>query len=142
MTVNKYSHNKYCCHRLINQPHTYNKTKSNKNTNVIAPLNIGVSPLYQYHQTLGDFSVDETLVSDQEELFVATEAGNKVEAIPFFTSSASTVLIRGGKVVNAEEEVEADVLVVEGVITRVEQGIQAPEGAMIVEAGYANNYYF
>ena len=40
------------------------------------------------------------------------------------------------------KEVEADVLVVEGVITRVEQGIQAPEGAMIIEAGYANNYYF
>lgn len=71
----------------------------------------------------------------QEEPFVAVDAGNSVEATPFFTSSASTILIRGGKVINAEdEEQEADVLVVEGVITRVEQGIDPPEGAMVIEA--------
>ena len=62
------------------------------------------------------------------------DAGGQSEATPFFTSSASTILIRGGKVVNAEEETEADVLVVEGVITRVEAGIEAPDGAMIIDA--------
>ncbi len=65
---------------------------------------------------------------------MATEAGGLMEATPFFTSTASTILIRGGKVVNAEEEMEADVLVVEGIITKVEAGIEPPDGAMIIEA--------
>jgi dihydropyrimidinase len=72
---------------------------------------------------------------------VAVEAGNKVEAIPFFTSTASTILIKGGKVVNAEEEVEADVLVEEGVITKVEPGLDAPDGAMVIDARYVPPMY-
>jgi dihydroorotase-like cyclic amidohydrolase len=62
------------------------------------------------------------------------DAGGQSEATPFFTSTASTILIRGGKVVNAEEETEADVLVVEGIITKVEPDIPAPDGAMIIDA--------
>ena len=71
---------------------------------------------------------------DQEEPFLAVDAGGQSEATPFFTSTASTILIRGGKVVNAEEETEADVLVVEGIITKVEPDISAPDGAMIIDA--------
>ncbi len=62
------------------------------------------------------------------------DAGGQSEATPFFTSTASTILIRGGKVVNAEEETEADVLVVEGIITKVEPDIPVPDGAMIIDA--------
>ena len=47
----------------------------------------------------------------------------------------STLLIRGGTVVNADCQTRADVLCVDGKITAVGEGLTAPAGATIVDAG-------
>ena len=47
----------------------------------------------------------------------------------------STVLIRGGTVVNADRQFRADVLCVDGKISAVGEGLQAPAGAQMVDAG-------
>ena len=49
----------------------------------------------------------------------------------------STVLIRGGTVVNADRSVEADVLCEGGLIRAVGPNLQAPAGATVVDAGGA-----
>ena len=46
-----------------------------------------------------------------------------------------TVLIRGGTVVNADQALRADVLCENGIITAVGEGIEAPSGATVVDAG-------
>jgi dihydropyrimidinase len=45
------------------------------------------------------------------------------------------VLIRGGTVVNADQAVRADVLIQDGKIVAVGEGLQAPTGATVVDAG-------
>ena len=47
----------------------------------------------------------------------------------------STLLIRGGTVVNADREFRADVLCVDGQIATVGENLQAPAGAHILDAG-------
>ena len=47
----------------------------------------------------------------------------------------STLLIRGGTVVNADREFRADVLCVDGQIVAVGENLQAPAGAQILDAG-------
>ena len=47
----------------------------------------------------------------------------------------STVLIRGGTVVNADRQFRADVLCVDGKIAEVGEGLKAPAGALTVDAG-------
>jgi dihydropyrimidinase len=47
----------------------------------------------------------------------------------------STLLIRGGTVVNADRQFRADVLCVDGLITAVGENLQAPAGAAVVDAG-------
>jgi len=46
-----------------------------------------------------------------------------------------TVLIKGGTVVNADRSVRADVLCEDGLITAVGEGLEAPKGATVVDAG-------
>ena len=46
-----------------------------------------------------------------------------------------TVLIQGGTVVNADRSFRADVLCDNGVITAVGEGLDAPQGATVVDAG-------
>ena len=46
-----------------------------------------------------------------------------------------TVLIKGGTVVNADRSVRADVLCADGIITAVGEGIGAPKGASVIDAG-------
>ena len=46
-----------------------------------------------------------------------------------------TVLIKGGTVVNADHSVRADVLCQDGLIAAVGEGIDAPKGATVVDAG-------
>jgi len=46
-----------------------------------------------------------------------------------------TVLIQGGTVVNADRTFRADVLCEDGLITAVGEGLDAPKGAQIVDAG-------
>ena len=46
-----------------------------------------------------------------------------------------TVLIRGGTVVNADRSFRADVLCQDGQITAVDEGLDAPSGATVVDAG-------
>jgi len=46
-----------------------------------------------------------------------------------------TVLIKGGTVVNADQSVRADVLCQNGLIAAVGEGIDAPKGAIVVDAG-------
>ena len=46
-----------------------------------------------------------------------------------------TVLIKGGTVVNADRSVRADVLCEDGLITTVGEGLDAPKGATVVDAG-------
>ena len=46
-----------------------------------------------------------------------------------------TVLIQGGTVVNADRSVRADVLCEDGIITSVGEGLDAPSGATVVDAG-------
>ncbi len=47
----------------------------------------------------------------------------------------SAILIRGGTVVNADRQFRADVLCVDGKIAEVGEGLQAPAGATVVDAG-------
>ena len=47
----------------------------------------------------------------------------------------TTVLIRGGSVVNADRQFRADVLCVDGKIAAVGEGLQAPAGAQTIDAG-------
>ena len=47
----------------------------------------------------------------------------------------SSVLIRGGTVVNADRQFRADVLCVDGKISAVGESLQAPAGAQVVDAG-------
>ena len=47
----------------------------------------------------------------------------------------STLLIRGGTVVNADREFRADVLCVDGQIAQVGLGLEAPAGAQVLDAG-------
>ena len=46
-----------------------------------------------------------------------------------------TVLIKGGTVVNADQSIRADVLCENGIITAVGEGLDAPSGATVVDAG-------
>lgn len=46
-----------------------------------------------------------------------------------------TVLIKGGTVVNADRTLRADILCENGIITSVGEGIDAPSGATVVDAG-------
>ena len=46
-----------------------------------------------------------------------------------------TLLIRGGTVVNADRSTRADVLCEDGIITAVAEGLDAPKGATVVDAG-------
>ena len=46
-----------------------------------------------------------------------------------------TVLIKGGTVVNADQTQRADVLCHDGVITAVGEGLDAPKGAAVIDAG-------
>jgi len=46
-----------------------------------------------------------------------------------------TVLIKGGTVVNADYSVRADVLCEDGLIAAVGEGLEAPKGASVVDAG-------
>lgn len=46
-----------------------------------------------------------------------------------------TVLIKGGTVVNADYSVRADVLCESGLITAIGEGLEAPKGASVVDAG-------
>jgi dihydropyrimidinase len=46
-----------------------------------------------------------------------------------------TALIKGGTVVNADRSVRADVLCENGLITAVGEGIDAPKGATVIDAG-------
>ncbi len=50
-------------------------------------------------------------------------------------TSAPTLVIRGGTVVDQTGERRADVLVVGGVVASVEQGIECPRGALVLDAG-------
>ena len=47
----------------------------------------------------------------------------------------STLLIRGGTVVNADREFRADVLVIDGRIAQVGASLEAPTGAQVLDAG-------
>ena len=47
----------------------------------------------------------------------------------------STLFIRGGTVVNADCQTRADVLCVDGKITAMGEGLEAPAGATVVDAG-------
>ena len=47
----------------------------------------------------------------------------------------SAVLIRGGTVVNADRAFRSDVLCQSGRITAVAEGLSAPAGATVVDAG-------
>ncbi len=47
----------------------------------------------------------------------------------------SAILIRGGTVVNADRQFRADVLCVDGKVHSVGEGLQAPAGAQVVDAG-------
>ena len=49
----------------------------------------------------------------------------------------SSILIRGGTVINAESSIQADVLTEGGLIRAVGPGLQAPAGCTIVDAGGA-----
>ena len=49
----------------------------------------------------------------------------------------TSILIRGGTVINAESSVRADVLTQDGLIAAVGPDLQAPAGATIVDAGGA-----
>ncbi|RZI82074.1 MAG: dihydropyrimidinase, partial [Rubrivivax sp.] len=51
------------------------------------------------------------------------------------TSSQPAILIRGGTVVNADREQRADVLCIDGLITAIGEGLQAPPGAAVIDAG-------
>ena len=46
-----------------------------------------------------------------------------------------TVLIKGGTVVNADQSVRADVLCGDGIILAVGEGLTAPKGTTIIDAG-------
>jgi dihydropyrimidinase len=46
-----------------------------------------------------------------------------------------TVLIKGGTVVNADRSMRTDVLCEDGVITAVDEGLDAPKGATVIDAG-------
>jgi dihydropyrimidinase len=47
----------------------------------------------------------------------------------------TTILIRGGTVVNADQQFRADVLCVDGKIASVAEGLATPAGAQVVDAG-------
>ncbi|MBL8335981.1 MAG: dihydropyrimidinase, partial [Rhodoferax sp.] len=47
----------------------------------------------------------------------------------------TAILIRGGTVVNADQQFRADVLCVDGAIAAVGENLQAPAGAQVVDAG-------
>ncbi|KAK9794003.1 hypothetical protein WJX73_005198 [Symbiochloris irregularis] len=49
-------------------------------------------------------------------------------------TTAETLLIKGGTVVNAEDEQRADVLVKDGKIAQVASGLKTPKGAVVVDA--------
>ena len=49
----------------------------------------------------------------------------------------TSILIRGGTVINAESSVRADVLTQDGTIVAVGPNLEAPAGATIVDAGGA-----
>ena len=51
------------------------------------------------------------------------------------TAQTSALLIRGGTVVNADRSFRADVLCQDGQIVAVGEGLQAPAGATVVDAG-------
>ena len=46
-----------------------------------------------------------------------------------------TVLIKGGTVINAEQSIRADVLCKDGVIADIGEGLKAPKGSAVVDAG-------
>ena len=48
---------------------------------------------------------------------------------------SSTLLIRGGTVVNTDRELRADVLCVDGQIVQVAPNLEAPAGAQVLDAG-------
>ena len=47
----------------------------------------------------------------------------------------SSTLIRGGTVVDADTQWRADVLIAEGKIAAVGEGLEAPAGATVIDAG-------
>ncbi len=46
-----------------------------------------------------------------------------------------SVLIKGGTVINAQDTVRADVLCKDGVIADIGEGLKAPKGSTVVDAG-------
>ena len=46
-----------------------------------------------------------------------------------------TVLIKGGTVINAEQSIRADVLCKDGVIADIGEGLKAPKGSAVIDAG-------
>eukprot|EP00850_Spirogloea_muscicola_P012179 SM000078S22038 [mRNA] locus=s78:161994:165564:+ [translate_table: standard] len=61
-------------------------------------------------------------------------AGPAVQEVLASPTAASRLLIRGGTVVNAHGQLEADVYVEDGVISAVGPGLQVPEGTRIIDA--------
>lgn len=49
-------------------------------------------------------------------------------------SSSDSILIKGGTVVNHDQQWQADVLVTGGIITQVQPGLQAPPGVRVIDA--------
>ena len=55
-------------------------------------------------------------------------------ATPFFTKDTGVVLIKGGNVVNSEEENVADILIEDGKITAIGDEIEIPENSTVINA--------
>lgn len=57
-----------------------------------------------------------------------------VDAVPFNEIEEDVTVILNGKIVNAQEILECDILIENGKICKVEKNIEAPEGAQIIDA--------
>merc|ERR1719209_807825 len=69
----------------------------------------------------------------QEEVFVQEEVKPN-DAVPFDTAEKSTIAIVNGKVANADEVLECDVLIKDGIITVVGKDLDIPNEAQIIDA--------
>jgi len=69
----------------------------------------------------------------QEEVFVKEEA-QASDAVPFQDDKDQLVAIINGKVVNADEVLECDILIEKGKISKLGKDIEVPEEAQIIDA--------
>ena len=59
---------------------------------------------------------------------------DEVSATPFYTSDTGVIVIKGGKIVNHDNIVTADVLIEEGKITALGDNLEIPDGAAVINA--------